>query len=121
MNERDYESPEYKAFRFAVMIRDNWTCQICSSKKDLEAHHIKRWADAPALRFVSSNGITLCTGCHKTVTGREEEYEEQFKRIINVKKFEKGGVVRKRSESATKAKRNFHKYKWRPQDPNLRY
>ena len=55
---------EYKDWRLSVFLRDNKTCIICSSKKDIEADHIKPWSIFPELRFTLSNGRTLCHSCH---------------------------------------------------------
>lgn len=56
---------EYERWRTAVYKRDNYTCQMCDVRGGtLNAHHIKGWAKYPHLRFVVSNGITLCEGCH---------------------------------------------------------
>jgi len=59
-------SEEYKLWRMSVFIRDNRTCIWCGSKKDIQADHIKRFADYPELRFAIDNGRTLCKECHKT-------------------------------------------------------
>tara|TARA_R110002020_G_scaffold367868_2_gene579771 strand:- start:3172 stop:3363 length:192 start_codon:yes stop_codon:yes gene_type:complete len=45
-------------------------------------HHIKTWAKYPALRFVPANGITLCKKCHKMVTGKEQDYEAFFYKLL---------------------------------------
>lgn len=60
-------SNEYKRWRFDVFVRDKFTCQECSDARggNLNAHHIKHFADFPELRFDISNGITLCEKCHK--------------------------------------------------------
>lgn len=61
---------EYKNWRTAVFKRDNFTCKKCGKRdgQPLQAHHIKRWIEFPDLRFVVSNGITLCEDpCHKEV------------------------------------------------------
>ncbi len=59
-------SREYKLWRNAVYERDNWTCVWCGSKGTrLEADHIKRFSEFPALRFAIDNGRTLCKPCHK--------------------------------------------------------
>lgn len=60
-------SVQYKRWRFDVYSRDKFTCQKCGDKKggNLNAHHIKPFADYPELRFEVSNGITLCKTCHK--------------------------------------------------------
>jgi 5-methylcytosine-specific restriction endonuclease McrA len=58
-----------KLWREAVFARDKWTCQDCGDKKggNLEAHHIKSFAEFPELRFAIDNGITLCKDCHKII------------------------------------------------------
>lgn len=62
---------ELKAWRIAVYIRDGFTCMDCGNKGiPLNAHHIKHWATHPDLRFVVSNGKTLCEPCHDTAHGR---------------------------------------------------
>lgn len=59
-------SLEYKYWRIGVLISDGHTCQCCGNrnKKDLRVHHIENFAERPDLRFVISNGITLCRHCH---------------------------------------------------------
>ena len=60
-------SIELRLWREAVFARDNWTCQDCNKRGsiDLNAHHIKSFAEYPSLRTSISNGITLCEECHK--------------------------------------------------------
>lgn len=62
----------YKRWRYDVFMRDQFTCQRCGDTKggNLRAHHIKPFAQFPELRFVVSNGITLCDSCHKKEHGR---------------------------------------------------
>jgi 5-methylcytosine-specific restriction endonuclease McrA len=63
----EYQQRRYEGrnFREKVLKRDNYTCQICGSRKNLEAHHL-----VPRSRGGSNvveNGITLCKECHKAV------------------------------------------------------
>jgi 5-methylcytosine-specific restriction endonuclease McrA len=83
--DRNFNDPEYKKWRKKVYARDKYTCQMCHSKKKLQAHHIKRWAQYPALRFIVDNGITLCGPCHKRIWGKEEQYEQMFMDLLNPK------------------------------------
>lgn len=61
-------SARYKEWRIAVFERDNYTCKKCSSNKNLEADHIRPFANFPELRFDVNNGRTLCDDCHKQIT-----------------------------------------------------
>ena len=52
-----------------VKKRDNWVCQHCGYKgskknKFIISHHKVHYKLAPELKFIISNGITLCRKCH---------------------------------------------------------
>lgn len=75
-NDRVRHSLEYKIWVRAIFERDNYTCVWCKKRGgNLEADHIKRFADFPELRFAIDNGRTLCVSCHrKTDTwGRKKQ------------------------------------------------
>jgi hypothetical protein len=81
---RIYASPQNKLWREEVFKRDNWTCQTCGFRGDLEAHHIipmnqllnrvmiagisddDRFNLALSIpeMFDLANGLTLCKSCH---------------------------------------------------------
>ncbi len=66
-----HEGTKYYKWRVAVYERDNYTCWICEEKGGkLNAHHLKGWAKFPGLRYIVSNGLTLCRYCHKIYTKR---------------------------------------------------
>jgi predicted restriction endonuclease len=73
---RNFNDPQYKKWRLAVYKRDKHQCRWpnCNSKKKLNAHHIKTWAQFPGLRFDVNNGITLCKYHHDLIRGMEEDY-----------------------------------------------
>ena len=54
----------YRQWRKAVIDRDK-KCVVCGSEDDLQAHHIKSFAQFPLLRFEVDNGITMCGKCHR--------------------------------------------------------
>ena len=60
----DRRGPNYKEWRESVFSRDNWTCQDCGAKGDINAHHVFPFAEFPEHRFAPWNGVTLCKECH---------------------------------------------------------
>lgn len=63
----------------AILERDNYTCGLCEERGGkLEAHHIKRKAMYPKLRFKKDNGIALCFDCHNKTKKKEKRYEATF-------------------------------------------
>lgn len=67
----------YKNWRNEVFARDRYTCQHCEAKNGngktvyLEADHIESWTTHPELRYETSNGRTLCKGCHSKRTAQQ--------------------------------------------------
>lgn len=59
------KSAEYLDWKAQVFIRDNRTCVLCGSTKQIEADHIKPFSTYPELRLELSNGRTLCHECHR--------------------------------------------------------
>lgn len=58
-------SIEYRAWRKAVLKRDDYTCQQCDTLGGkLVSHHINSFTRHPELRFDVDNGATLCRECH---------------------------------------------------------
>lgn len=51
-----------------VLERDNYTCQICGSKEDLQVDHIQSWKEYVEDRFTIDNCRTLCRSCHYFIT-----------------------------------------------------
>lgn len=59
---------EYKQWHKLVLQRCNFTCQKCGKRGgELQAHHIKDWANNPHDRYDVSNGIAVCAPCHKEI------------------------------------------------------
>lgn len=79
-NHKIRRSMEYRIWRSAVFMRDNFTCTECGERGGkLNAHHIKPFSLYPELRFAIDNGKTMCITCHmKTETwGRRSLYGRQ--------------------------------------------
>lgn len=59
-------TPEYHAWRRAVLERDDWCCQDCGqSARTLHVHHLLPFAQHPDQRTRTENGVTLCPACHR--------------------------------------------------------
>lgn len=59
-------APEMKRWSRLVLERDWFACQDCGQEThNVQAHHIRSWAEYPELRYEVNNGITLCVECHK--------------------------------------------------------
>ena len=68
------KTPTYQSARSERLRIDNFTCQCCGSKKNLEVHHINRENnDAPNAQ---KDLITLCRTCHLRV--EKSIKEKQF-------------------------------------------
>ena len=89
-NIRERLTGKYIDWRYAVIKRDKYTCQICGAKRSsgrkFHVDHIKPFALYPELRFVISNGRVLCVDCHRMTDtfcrkryakfiGKEEEWQ----------------------------------------------
>ena len=84
-------SLDYRKWRKAVFIRDNFTCVLCNYKSkgtrpsDIHADHIRQFSVYPELMFDVSNGRTLCIPCHRntdTWGGRSREtYDIRYNHV----------------------------------------
>ena len=66
---------DYRLWRAKVIRRDK-RCVICDSLRYRQAHHLEDGSHNPDLRFVVSNGITLCRKCH---TVFHTDYKKSFR------------------------------------------
>jgi hypothetical protein len=69
IDKHNRDSDHYRSWRNEVFRRDNFRCQACFRKENLQAHHIEAWAKNKALRYDVSNGVTLCRECHLKAHG----------------------------------------------------
>lgn len=64
-----YQTPEYRAWRKAVLIKDGFKCIVCKRGKPavkvLQCDHIKSYSQHPELRYNVNNGRVLCVYHHK--------------------------------------------------------
>lgn len=71
------ESNAYKEMCYRVRKRDKNTCQMpdCGSKKNIQVHHIRRFADNGHGRLNVLNCICICKTHHEqTLKNREDIY-----------------------------------------------
>ncbi len=79
LRNRVMELPEYQLWHAEILKRDKYLCVLCSSRKDLEVDHIKRYLHIVQENNIKttedarnckelwdiSNGRTLCKECHR--------------------------------------------------------
>ncbi len=77
-------SPEFNSLlRRKIRKRDNYTCQLCESKKTkraLSIHHI----DYDKQNSHPTNLISLCINCHMKTNGNRKKWTALFKKKIKV-------------------------------------
>ena len=63
--QKERGSIRYRKWVKDIFKRDNYTCVLCGQYGgQLNVHHIKSFTHYPNLRYVFSNGKTLCKKCH---------------------------------------------------------
>ena len=84
---RNFKDPKYVTWRKAVYKRDHYKCQWpgCKGHGRLNAHHIRKWADFPTLRYIIENGISLCYTHHKSIQNHEDDFAIMFIQILQMK------------------------------------
>jgi len=53
----------YREFKMKILERDDWKCQHCGRRNELEIHHLVRRSQSGA--DCEENLIVLCSGCHR--------------------------------------------------------
>ncbi len=62
--EKPFTDAEYNFWRFCVLEINNYECQRCGSKENIEAHHIQPVKTHPHLALDIDNGLVFCKKCH---------------------------------------------------------
>ena len=74
---RSRKSKSWKIWRSKVYNRDNYICVLCGKTRCLvDPHHILPRRDFPKLKYIKSNGCTLCRECHQKTFGNEYKFVE---------------------------------------------
>ncbi len=73
-NETYYKRKRHLEWRKKVLRRDKYLCKECAKygrrTPATHAHHIRSVKEWPELRYVVSNGVALCAGCHNKIEPR---------------------------------------------------
>ena len=97
--------PEYIDFIRRVLARDNYICQCCGKQanRDAEVHHLEAYSWCVEKRTDETNGICLCSMCHKAFHNwqrntyktknngscTKEQYEEWIGHTVELLKYDK--------------------------------
>jgi hypothetical protein len=77
-------------WRKLIFIRDNYTCKCCGQYGGkLNVHHIYNWSSYFHMRFMLSNGITLCNRCHNLYHKEYGKMENNISQLLNFIKDKK--------------------------------
>lgn len=68
-------------WRMSVYKRDNYTCQKCGKKGNIQAHHIIPLVVDKSLALDINNGITLCIPCHQKEHNHVIRVKTKFHKI----------------------------------------
>jgi len=66
-------SSEWQEKRTKRLLLDNFTCQCCGSRHDLQVHHLSYDNLNLGSEDIYSDLITLCKTCHKYIEERKKE------------------------------------------------
>jgi len=61
----NYSREVQSELRELVLKRDNYECQRCGSRENLQAHHYESIYSNPVMSADLDNCVTLCKNCHK--------------------------------------------------------
>lgn len=90
--DRSY-NPKIRKWRKKVYVRDSYTCQCCGQVGGkLQAHHIYAYNKYEKLRYVVSNGVTLCIKCHKEFHKVHGKCNNTRKQFTAFRKFKLGNL-----------------------------
>ena len=71
MNKRFYNSAVWRRKRDYILKRDGYMCQECRKYgRNVDAkivHHIQEIEEAPQLRLINSNLVSVCASCHNKI------------------------------------------------------
>jgi len=76
---------KWKLKRNEVLLRDNFTCQVCGSTTNLHVHHTNYFKGAKAWEYEHIWLVTLCETCHtnehetEVIPVEEDDDENEFK------------------------------------------
>lgn len=99
---RKYKANEQRQYlaeqKKIALERDNYTCQHCGAKEDLELHHIKKRRSFKGDLMAADNAdnlITYCHTCHLTLEPRKRITESEYRANLSDSARLKGSVERR--------------------------
>lgn len=75
----------YREWVQKIKLQSDFKCEVCWSKKFLQAHHLRNFSDNIELRFDINNWCTMCKYCHNNFHLKYSYYNntpEQFNDFI---------------------------------------
>lgn len=75
-----YNGEFSESLKLEVRKRDNWTCQLCNSKRSTSCHHI----DEDKNNNIIDNLIVLCRSCHSKYHSSKQEKKIELQKLFTI-------------------------------------
>lgn len=77
------KDPRWQKKRLEIMLRDKFTCQLCSATTaTLHVHHLAYEKGKEPWEYEEKMLVTICVGCHEEETFERRQFEEQLIQLL---------------------------------------
>jgi len=82
------KDPRWQKKRLKILVRDEWTCQVCfDDKSSLSVHHCYYEKGKDPWDYPDEALVTLCEDCHSEEWANRRSYEKSLLDTLKRKRF----------------------------------